>query len=234
MGSLGVLLPASSEVPWRSGPKASWFRVKQGYCPPNSVMADGDTSLSLFTGPGLCVPFLFKVQCPPPPPRRPNRGPGSRLAGLDFTFTAEPKTLGTHPILPKAATVVKNHHGFPKPQHSEYLPEQAGVFQNPACPDQSISLRRSVPQLWKMFPLPKTSSLEQDHRTTSQTATEPRSSWPKGDRKPSLFAEVPSLASKAQRVPDQTHSASSIPYRTLESQCHMTATSVGGKMHRKF
>lgn len=119
-----------------------------------------------------CV-FHSSSKSSAPRPRRPNRGPGSRLAGLAFTFTAEPKTLGTHPTLPKAATVVKNHHGFPKPQHSEYLPEQAGVFQNPACPDQSISLRRSVPQLWKMFPLPKTSSLEQDHRTTSQTATEP-------------------------------------------------------------
>lgn len=88
------------------------------------------------------------LQSPVPPrPRRPTRGLGSRLARLGFTFTAEPKALGTRPILPKAATVVKNHHGFPKPQHSEYLPEQAGVFQNPACSDQSISLRRSVPQL---------------------------------------------------------------------------------------
>lgn len=171
-----------------------------------------------------------------PWPRRPNRGPGSRLARLGFTFIAEPKALGTRPILPKPAIVVKNHHGFPKPQHSEYLPEQAGVFQNPACPDQSISLRRSVPQLCsgkcslclRLLVLSRTTGQQ------TRPPQSPGSSWPNEDRKPSLFAEGPSLASKAERVPDQTHSASSIPCQTLESQCHMTATSVGGKMHRKF
>jgi len=166
MGPLGVPLPAPSGVSLRPGRKVSW--LCQVHCLPNKPQAWLATAtLSPFRGLGLRALFLFKVQCSP----RPSRGPGPRLARLDFTFPTQPKALGTRPfhLLLKAATVVTSRHGFPKPQCSEQLPEQAGGFQNPACPAQLSPALPSPAQpnpahlletfcpsavLWKMFPLP--------------------------------------------------------------------------------
>ena len=120
-----------------------------------------------------CVP----LQSPAPSP-----GPAEGSAVLGFTFATEPKETGTHSfLLPKPGAVMNSHHGFPKPQHPEHLPEQAGAFPKP-CPSQPMSWRHSVPQLYsgKMFPQPKTASAEQDHRPWSQTAIAPRSSCEAG------------------------------------------------------
>lgn len=183
----------------------------QGHCPLN--LSHGRPWQQTFTIQRPWPEGSIPLQSPCPP--RPSRGSGSRLARLGFTFPTELKALGTRPFLLKAATVVTSRHGVPKPQHSEQLPEQAGGFQNPACPAQPSPahlLEMFCPSavLWKMFPLPKTSSLEQDHRTTSQTTIESQSSWQNGDGKP-LLAKEPILTSKAQRMPNQANSVANIP-----------------------
>lgn len=89
-----------------------------------------------------CVP----LQSPVPSWGGPSRGPGPRSAVLGFSLVAAPKEMGTRSFfLPKLGAVMNSHHGFPKPQHPEHLPEQAGAFPKP-CPSQPISWRHSVPQ----------------------------------------------------------------------------------------
>lgn len=86
---------------------------------------------------------------------------------------------------------MNNHHGSPKPQPPEHLPEQAGAFPKP-CPSYRISWRRSVPQLYSgkcslSLRLPVLS------RTTGLGARACHSSslLQVRERKPPVFSESP-------------------------------------------
>lgn len=95
---------------------------------------------------------------------------------------------------------MKSHHGFPKPQHPEHLPEQAGTFPKP-CPFQPILWRHSVPQLYSgksssslRLPVPsRTPGLGARPRHSALLLPQIR------ERKLLVFSEEPGLAARAQR-----------------------------------
>lgn len=139
-----------------------------------------------------CVP----LQSPAPSP-----GPAKGSAVLGFTFATEPKETDTHSfLLPKLGAVMNSHHGFPKPQRPEHLPEQAVAFPQP-CPSQPISWRHSVPQPYsgkcslslRLPVLSGTTGLGARLCHSTSLLLRVR------EGKPPVFSEEPGPASKAQR-----------------------------------
>lgn len=175
--------------------------------------------------------FPFKSSVLP----RPCRGLGPRSAVQGFPFATEPEETGARSfLLPKLRAVMNGQHRFPKPQHPEHLPEQAGAFPKP-CPSHPILQRHSVPQLYcgkcslglRLPVLSRTTGpgARQRHRTSLLCESG------KGSL---VFSEQPRLASKAQRGYPAKLAASTRPCWTLESQRHATFMSVGWRMCRKL
>lgn len=145
VGSLGFLRPAPSETRLSAGPE-----ITSVLCPGPGLVAlqpslSGCEQLLMTPGasPLGCVPLQSSVPSP---------GPAEGLVPARqcwaFTFATEPQETDTHSFRPpKLEAVMNSYHSFPKPQHSEHLPEQAGAFPEP-CPSQPISWRRPVPQLY--------------------------------------------------------------------------------------
>lgn len=102
---------------------------------------------------------------------------------------------------------MNSQHRFPKPQHPEYLPEQAGAFPKP-CPSQPISQRHSVPQLY-----PGKCSLSPGLPVLSRTTAPAGARQPHGASLPCesgkeascIFREAQAGFQGPERVPNHAH-----------------------------